>query len=185
MNEPLQQWFNKQRENTPDEMYYKEASGSQIMFARDKLCGLISCGMDDDDFEKRRGIVTVISEHRSKSVVLPVYNFDRSDIGLRIIARDNFYNWKISVISDVPIIADFSGLFYTNPPIDPEYTGDPLSSCYFEGFPEDLVFGYYDTNQSMWSAEIGNNYQLWTVLFLIMKARGQIKPAQWSTRDSK
>jgi hypothetical protein len=67
MNEPLQTWFNKQRENTPDEMYYKNASGSQIMFARDELCGLISCGMGDD-YTKRRGIVTVISEHRSKSV---------------------------------------------------------------------------------------------------------------------
>jgi hypothetical protein len=76
-------------------------------------------------------------------------------------------------------------LFYTNPPIDPDYTGDSLCSCYFEGFPDDLVFGYYDTNQSVWSAEINSDNELCTVLFLIMKARGQIKPRQWSTRDSK
>jgi hypothetical protein len=181
MNEPLQEWFNNQRENTPDEMYYKKASWSQIMFARDKLCGLISAGIED--YEKRRDVVTVISEHKSKSVRLPVYSFDRPDIGLRIIARDNFYDWKISVISDTPIIADFSGLFHTNPPIDPEYTGDPLHSVYFEGFPKELVFGYYETNQSKWSAEIGNDYELWAVLFLIMKAKGQIKPFMWSTRN--
>ena len=183
MNDNLQEWFNKQRENTPDEMYFKQASGSQIMYVRDALCYLIASGMADDvDVLDRKKIVTVISEHTSKSVKLPVYNFDRSDIGLRIILRNNFYNWKISVISDVPIIADFDGLFFTSPPPDPGYTGNPLSSCYFEGFPNELIFGYYDTNQSVWSAEIGFDEKLWTVLFLIMKARGQIKPMSWGVR---
>lgn len=177
--ENLQEWFDKQREDTPDDMIYKKSSADQIMFVRDILCGVVSAGISD--IEKRRSIVTVISEHRSKSVRLPVYNFDRSDIGLRIILRGNFYNWKISVISDVPIIADFDGLFFTSPPPDPKYTGDCLSPCYFEGFLYDLIFGYYDLNQSMWSAEISSRHQLWTVLFLIMKARGQIKPYQWKT----
>jgi hypothetical protein len=183
MNEPLQEWFNNQRNNTPDEMLYKGSSASQIMYVRDDLCGLISCGMDDS--EKRSGIITVISTHTSKSVKLPVYSFDRSDIGLRIIARNNFYNWKISVISDEPIIADFDGLFHTTPPIDPAYTGDSLASCYFEGFPKELIFGYYENNKSKWSAEIWGNNELWTVLFLIMKAKGQIKPMKWSTSKEK
>jgi hypothetical protein len=108
-----------------------------------------------------------------------VYNFDRSDIGLRIIARNNFYNWKISVISDIPITTNFDGLFYTRPPIDPEYTGDPLSACYFEGFPKALVFGYYHTNKSCWSAEIHSDTALWTVMYLIMKSKGQIKSLEW------
>ena len=191
MNENLKEWFNKQRENTPDEMYYKNASSSQIIFARDSLCALISRGMptgegySDEDrllYEKKRGIVTVICQHISKSVALPVYNFDRSDIGLRMIMRNNFYDWKLSVISDIPINADFDGLFHTNTTLDPGYTGNELLSCYFEGFPEDLVFGYYDLNNSIWSASIGGDNALWTVLFLIMKARGQIKPFKWEIR---
>jgi hypothetical protein len=181
MTELLQTWFDKQRHNTPDTMLYKKASDMQIMYARDELCSLISMGIED--LTQRMNIVTVISEHTSKSIVLPVYNFDRSDIGLRIIARDNFYNWKISVISNTPIIADFNGLFYTTPPLDPEYTGDPLNPVYFEGFPRDLIFGYYSLNDSMWSAELRTDKELWTVLFLIMKAKGQIKPLQWSVRS--
>jgi hypothetical protein len=144
MNQLLQEWFNNQRETTSDLMSFKPVSAKQIMFARDELCDIIASGIEDR--EQRHSIVTVTSEHRSKSVIFPVYNFDRSDIGLRIVARNNFYNWKISVISDTPIIANFDGLFYTNPPIDPEYTGDPLNSCYFEGFPKELVFGYYHNN---------------------------------------
>jgi len=162
-------------------MYYKKASGGQIMFARDNLCSLVSAGLP---YDRERKTLTVISTHRSKSVVLPVYNFERPDLGLRFVARENFYNWKLSVISERPIDCDFAGLFKTTPPIQPEYTGDPLSSVYFEGFPEDLVFGYYETNKCRFSAEIGGDQAMWTVLFLIMRSVGAIKARPWHTRES-
>lgn len=183
MNEPIQEWFNKQREATPDEMYYKGASGRQIMFARDTLTGLVACGLA---YEEAKKITTVISTHTSKSVLLPVYQFERVDLGLRLIARDNFYNWKLSVISERPIVADFSGLFHTTPPVDPSYTGDPLASVYFEGFPRDLVFGYYEPSSGhRWSAEIGSDNAMWATLFLIMRTLGAVKPFKWSTREAK
>jgi len=182
MNEQIQEWFNTQQESTPDKMLCKEPSAFQIMFARDVLKGILSRGLE---YERARNILTVISEHTSKSVRLPVYNFDRSDIGLRVIARNNFYDWKISVISDSPINADFSGLFHTTYPLDPKYTGNPLTSVYFEGFPEELIFGYYEGNHSKFSAEIGSDEDLYTTLFLIMRALGQIQPFKWSVDTRK
>lgn len=178
--EPLQEWFNKQREVTPDEMYYKGASARQIMWVRDTLANVFNCGLV---FEERRQ-VEVIATHTSKSVLLPVYSLERADCSLRLVLRENFFNWKLSVISGEPLDVDFSGLFHTTPPIDPSYTGNPLASVYFEGFPEDLIFGYYaPSDKRRFSAEIwGGDEALWTTVFLIMRARGVVTPFEWSTR---
>lgn len=164
---PLQIWFKE---------HMRDTSEQQIIFVRDNLCYLISSGMQGT-IDEKKSIVTVISEHMSRSVQLPVYHFDRSDIGLEIVLRNNFYNWKLSVISDFPIVADFDGLFYTTP--DPNNTDNCLSPVCFEGFPRHLVFGYYSENNFKWSAELYNDEAVWTTLFLILKSRKQIKPIQW------
>jgi len=180
MNEPLQEWFNAQRAETPDEMYYKEASGSQVMFVRDQLSYLVASGLV---YEEARDICRVISTHTSKSVKLPVYQLSRPDLGLRLILRGNFHDWKLSVISEKPITADFAGLFHTTPPVEPDYTGNELAGVYFEGFPRELVFGYYEASDKLrWSAAIGGQFALWTTVFLIMRASGALGPKEWTTR---
>src|SRR6185369_7381601 len=100
-----------------------------------------------------------------KSVKLPVYQLSRPDLGLRLILRGNFHDWKLSVISNKPIAADFTGLFRTTPPTHPKYHGNELASCYFEGFPEELVFGYYEpSDKCQWSAAIGGQQALWATV---------------------
>jgi hypothetical protein len=117
-------------------------------------------------------------------VLLPVYSMERGDLGLRLILRDNFYNYKLSVVSYTPLDVDFTGLCHTTPPPDPDYTGDPLNPVYFEGFPAELIFGYYaPSDRRKFSLEIwGRQSKLWTVVFLIMRARGALRPAEWATR---
>jgi hypothetical protein len=129
-------------------------------------------------------VACVISTHRSKSITLPVYNLQHPTLNLQLILRNNFYDWKMSVISQTPIVADFSGLFYTTPPLDPKYTGDSLSPVYFEGFPSDLVFPYYSqTDGTQWSAEISTDQELWTSVFLIMRSLEAVKPLEWAVSD--
>lgn len=181
MREPLQKWFNEQRDATPNDMIWKKASERQIIFARDKIGGLVGCGLEYEDRKER--FAWVISEHTSKSIRLPVYSFERSDIGFRLVARENFFNWKFSFISERPIEADFGGLFHTTPPLDPKYTGDPLSHVYFEGFPRDLIFRYYaESDKRRWSAEVCGDEAAWTTVFLVMRALGVIKPLVWSVQ---
>jgi hypothetical protein len=177
MTTSLREWV---KSNVPDDaMYWKGAFGDQISAVK-SLARLFTTGLPfvaPDDF------VQVISSHFSKSIDLPVYELSRPDLGLRIILRDNFYNWKISVISEAPIEADFAGLFYTAPPADPEYTGDPLRAVYCEGFPDSLVFGYYDaSDRRQFSAELYSNHALYTAVFLILRALGAVKPLVFSTR---
>ncbi len=177
---PLQEWATA---NDPDKKFY--AAGGywdQIIWVRDNLTWLIGSGLD---FEDARGIATVIADHTSKSVRLPVYALSRPDLGLTIYLRDNFHGWKMSVVSAAPIAADFTGLFRTTGPIDPKYTGNELAAVYFEGFPPSLVFGYYEeTDRCKWSAAIGGREELWATLFLLMRSIGAVKPRRWHTPES-
>lgn len=177
---PLQEWIN----NNPvhDKMYWKTPFDHQVMFVRDRLVPLFGAGLT---YEQQKQIATVISTHRSKSIKLPVYLLTRPDQNLQIVLRDNFYNWKISVLSETPIQADFAGLFYTTPPLEPDYTGEPLHPVYFEGFPRNLIFPYYsETDGRRWSAEIDGDETLWTSIFLMMRSLENIKPMVWHTRES-
>lgn len=177
---PLQKWI----EGHPvrDEMLWKGAAGHHIMFVRDSLVPVFGAGLK---YEQMRDAVSVISTHRSKSIELPVYQLERPDRDLRVVLRNNFYNWKMSVLSGEPVKADFDGLFYTTPPVEPDYTGDPLHEVYFEGFPRDLIFGYYaQSDGRRWSAEISGDEELWTTMFLMMRSLGQVKPLVWHTKES-
>lgn len=173
----LQKWIS---ENLPnDELLWKGPMLKQVNWVRDRLVGLVSAGLDE------RIQVQVISTHMSKSCHLPVYQLLRRDLGLEIVLRSNFHDWKMSVISEDSINADFGGLFHTMSPIEPDYTGDPLCSVYFEGFPQDRIFGYLDEGvRKRWSAEIYGNESLWTAIWLILKNLGAIKPLVWITREA-
>lgn len=176
----LQRWLNNN--TVHDEMLWKGPAGHQFTFVRDILVYLVGVGLHH---EEKQLIPSVISTHRSKSITLPVYKLERKDLGLVLILRDNFYNWKLSVISEKAVEADFSGLFQTSPPVDPEYTGDSLHEVYFEGFPKELIFGYYDSgDKKKWSAEIHGDHTLYTVVFLIMRTLGAVKPLQSHTQES-
>ncbi len=185
MNTPLQEWMDTSL--LPDNvvsptLYYKGAAIRQCMYVRDVLAHAFASGLSYEDFLEMV-CVNVISTHTSKSTPLPVYEMVRPE--LRIILRNNFYNWKLSVLSESPIDADFSGLFHTTPPIEPEYTGDSLHHVYFEGFPKDLIFGYYESSDHRrWSAEMHGDEQVWCALFLIGRALGFVEPMRWHTKES-
>jgi len=172
---PLQEWISQQ--TVDDDMLWKGSFGHQMSFIRDELQGLIGVGLEYDDQVK---LGKVISTHRSKSIVLPVVQFHRRDLGLRFTLRNNFFDWKLSVEAPRPITTDFEGLFHTTPPLDPDYTGNELSSVYFEGFPKEFIFGYYWEDCQRWSASIRGDKCLWTTVFLIMRSLEFIKPFRWS-----
>lgn len=176
----LQQWI----EGNPvrDEMLWKGAFGQQVMFIRDNIVPVFGTGLN---YDQMRDAVSVISTHRSKSIELPVYQLERPDRDLRVVLRNNFYNWKMSVLSGTPIQANFDGLFHTTPPIEPDYTGDELHPVYFEGFPRDLIFSYFaESDRRRWSAEIQSDEALWTSVFLMMRSLGDVKPLVWHTKES-
>jgi len=107
-----------------------------------------------------------ISTHRSKSIVLPVYGFVLKN-GIVGIARNNFYNWKLSLIFPQQIPANY---------LPPEFITDgwkqDIHSCYCEGFHDNWVFPAYDPDQYgrlRITIELSSDYDLYTLLYLLMK----------------
>lgn len=179
-NIPIQKWINSQ--TVGDEMLWKGAWGRQLEFVRDSLTAVFCYGLH---WTEAQEATTVISTHRSKSIVLPVYKMYRGDLGLTMVFGNNFYNWKVSVISEIPVNADYEGLCHTTPPIEKDYTGDELASVYFEGFPPKYIFSYYkSSNRKQYSAEVGGNYAIWAFVLATLKGRGAVEPFEWHTRET-
>jgi hypothetical protein len=178
-NNKLQNWISAQI--VDDKMRWKGPFGAQMAFIRDSIVPLMGAGLI---YHESKEIADVISTHMSKSIVLPVVEVTRKDLGIRFTMRENFYNWKLSVLSEKPVEANFDGLFHTTPPIDKDYTGDPLASVYFEGFPKDRIYRYYEEDRRKFSAEIWGDRPMWTAVFLIMRSAGVIKPNVWHTKET-
>lgn len=198
MRRGLQNWYSAWLdEHASTDLLYvsKNARGEtslpQVHFVRDELASLAWAGKLYEERPSEppprndcRETAWVIGEHRSKSVRLPVYSIERPDLGLRFVLRNNYHDWKLSVISETPIQSDvFPYLFHTTPPVDRDYTGDELAPCYFEGFPDDLVFGYQSIDPRRWSASLDSR-SLWTTIMLCMRSVGAIKPLVWHTKES-
>lgn len=176
---PLQKWISSQI--VGDEKLWKGAWGDQCQFIRDSLTGVFGYGLHWTEVKE---LADVISVHRSKSIMLPVVRMHRGDLGLTMIFRNNFYNWKVSVISEIPVNADYVGLCHTTPPIEKDYTGDSLASVYFEGFPKELIFGYYCQNKKQYSAEVHGEHAIWAFVLATLKGRGAVEPFEWNTRET-
>ena len=156
MNEPLQVWANG---NEPDKkLIYAGGFWEQIIFVRDVLERLL--------FGRLRGPLEptrVISTHVSKSVKLPVCYMKLAG-GLTLVMRNNFYDWKISVESPIPIEGvDFDGLF------DP-HDVECINPVFCEGMPKDLVFECSGRNKKQFTVKLGNDYQAYTFLWLLQRA---------------
>lgn len=153
-------WY---RVNHPDEkLIFKDGLSKQICFIRDDIsCGLFY-GLENADingeFDSKRYEAlqpVVIGTHRSKSVLLPVMELTLKSVGIKMVFRNNFYDWCVSVESDYDINCDFKGL---------------ITDCegFFEGFPPSRVYPPYSKkNKKRFSFCIGNNYDLYTLMFLL------------------
>ena len=174
MKEHLQAWYLKwldENKNT-DLMYVDRGQHGpyleQVHFIRDTIASLVFRGEELPTFEvelssekhpiQYRVSAYVVGEHTSKSVRLPVFMFEREDLGVRFVIRYNFYDWNISIetLEDIP--ADILDGFN----LDTTY-------CFFQGFPAEYRFKGYNENNSKFSMCVGNSYELYTLIWLIMR----------------
>lgn len=150
---PLQEWA---VENEPSKnMIFYQGYWEQILFVRDIIPRVILSNLS---FEEARNCLKVISTHTSKSIKLPVYEITIPEHNITIILRYNFYDWKISVVSEKDIELDFMSLF------DEE---EEIAHLYCEGFPRELVFSSYSHNKKQFTFEVRGKYKLHTFLWLL------------------
>ena len=181
---PLQEWLVEWLDEYEDSDYkYMSSARDQILYTRDTIGSLLWSGANvDEKLECEQGERTpdkecgmiVVSEHFSKSVRLPVYRFERKDLGLEVLLRNNFFDWKLSVKSSIPIEGPFGFLFCTDRS-NAVRSGSDLNPIYFEGFLEEWCLGYYSENNKEFSASIQGKERLWATLFHVMLSHGQLK----------
>ena len=144
------------RVNYPDDnMLYKDSYWNQIMFVRDKLPYLLAEGYED--FKKIT--INVMGTHTSKSIVLPVYEMTIPRVGMKLIMRNNFYDWKVSVISEEEVDIKPGDLFRDR----------EIHKVYCEGFKQEYVFGRYSDNKKQFTVELDDDSKLVIFLYLICK----------------
>lgn len=158
MKQLLLYWMRKQE--IDDKMIYKEAAIKQECFIRDQIC-----------MNLLHTHAFVVSTHRSKSIVLPVYAFTMEN-GIKVICRENFYGWKLSVV--LPKYRPSENIIPEDL-LEGGYNGNP-SKCYFEGFKDEWVFEGYkpdDKYQMHFSLGIYSDYDFYTVMYMLKHLYGK------------
>jgi len=139
-------------ENQPKEsLIYGKSASRQFYFVRDSLPSAYDSKSYGDCETK------VVSTHRSKSCILPVYELWIKET--RVLFRGNFHDWKVSVQSKKPLVVDHRLLW------DPHNTY-LLQDVYFEGFSKSDVFPPYgDGSSNAFSVCLGpHNEILWAFM---------------------
>lgn len=151
----LQEWANSHEPN--ENLIYKNGYWEQIIFVRDTISPLFVNSYKEYEQSKKE----VVSTHTSKSVLLPVYKIT-FPIGLTLIMRYNFYDWKVSVDSPKEIDVDFHNLFNPN---------EKIQSCYFEGATDEIIYDSYSNNKKKFTVELNSGfYNIYTFMWLCSKA---------------
>ena len=148
----LDEWA---RLHQPDKnLIYGESMYEQVRFVRNVLWEMLA----EDYKEWNTNQPTVISTHRSKSVLLPVYLIQMPKYKLELVMRGNFYDWKLSVKSLEALEFDSLGLFDLKEEI-PYY--------YCEGFPMDKIYGSYAQNHAQFTVGLRSDHDLYALACLI------------------
>lgn len=135
-----------------DNLLFKKSAINQMIFVRDKLC--------HDLF---KAPVFVVSTHTSKSCKLPVYGFVMPN-GINVIMRDNFHGWVVSMWVD-----ENKPKFSLERKILEENNVSDINPCYCEGFKEEWVFPYEIENTLGTTFRVFDNYDLYTLFYLLSK----------------
>jgi hypothetical protein len=161
----LDEWV---KENVPDDdLLYGKGLASQVNFVRNEIPSILAISYQE--VEGIRKQIRVVSTHTSKSVTLPVFQFDWDDY--KFTMRNNFHDWKVSVhwVHEWQNIADID---FGN--VVSEGLSEPINSVYCEGFRENAIYGSVEEARSdpnKWkrgfTVSIGGSYSLWTFFWLI------------------
>lgn len=156
---PLQEWFaSRNYFEDPSTLIYYGAAKDQVMFFRDRVHPVLV----PDYSVRQEAPPLVVGTHMSKSVTLPVYCIKAPNFTLY--ARDNFYDWKVTIIANKVLEDTFGDLIGRGGALGREVN----HACYFEGFEDAWVLGTFADDQQSFSTEVyGGKFGFWTFCWLL------------------
>ncbi len=164
--EPIELSYWMRKWELDEHLIYNKESVEQASWVRNKIAGnLLKCKC------------FVVSTHHSKSCLLPVYYLKMRN-GVKVIMRNNFYDWKVSV--EIPVE-------YENPRVDllpedclsysmVEEKNKKIPWCYLEGFKEEWSYDAYipEEPSKKFTIEVPDNERLYVVLHALKHAYADI-----------
>lgn len=168
------EWANQYQREAKDVTYKDWAGWSSFMFVRDSILrGMFNVSQSvgypigisyDEQVGTTIPDVLVVGKHASKSVILPVMQFEWLD--LLVTARYNFHDWKVSIRLPAPVTnEDLMGIVTTDHHL--------LNPVYFEGFPHCYIYPPMSANDyeitAQFSTMFSNNYDMYTFFWLLKK----------------
>lgn len=105
--------------------------------------------------------VFVVSVHRSKSCTLPVYAM-RLQNGIKVIMRNNFHDWVVSIISPKEINIPEELVYGLN-------KNKNITKVYCEGFIDEWVFPFNTKNFKNSTFFVNDDFRLFTLLYFLNK----------------
>lgn len=155
---PLQEWMNEHLFTLADDLIYKKAAVAQAVFVRDTVLHPLVPQFETREANPPR----VVSCHRSKSCLLPVYSIDTGQLGVQLVFRGNFFNWMVSVDSSYDVPDNFFSL------VNREPNQGAINPVYCEGFKDEWVFDTYTANPRQFTIPLPyRDVYLWTFFFLL------------------
>ena len=139
-----------------DNLFWKKKAEEQLIFVRDTIGTLV------------KSPIFIVSTHYSKSCLLPVYGFMLPN-GIRVIMRENFYGWVVSMWVDNEC-ASFSideGLVHGDRDENEGYNGD-IKECYCEGFKSEWVFPFQTKDIKATTFRVDGDFELYALLYKII-----------------
>ena len=137
-------------------LLWKKKSEEQLIFVRDTIGALV------------KSPIFIVSTHYSKSCLLPVYGFMLPN-GIRVIMRENFYGWVVSMWVDNES-ASFNideGLVHGDRDENEGYNGD-IKEYYCEGFKSEWVFPFQAKETKATTFRVGNDFKLYTLFYKLI-----------------
>ena len=123
--------------------------------------------------------VSVIGQHRSKSIELPVYHVVSNERGWEFVARENFHGWVVSVKTEGPWASvwsprripgfhmdDHDYMKEDTPARRDEWPVGMFAPCYAEGFPVEWCFGRHTVNALEYTVRFQNEHDLYMLAAL-------------------
>lgn len=133
------------------DMLYRDAAIQQMCFFRDRVAPLFY--RPEMPYEEREAFCKIAGWHRSKSIHLPVYGIRTPRVD--IVARDNFYNWNVTVVSQVSL--ELPGYFNI----------DDLNGYLFLEGMENHKRGRFADSHTEFSFAVGSDHRLFAILWCI------------------